>query len=254
MSRKDFLKIIIIGDQGVGKTSLLEAYTLNGLSQHSKPTIGAEFKKKVITLGDSPTPLYKGVELNLQIWDTAGQERFSSLSTQFYRGSDCCILAFDLTNKESYDHLHKWIDVVQETTGDQGIPIILVGNKCDKINERSVSNETIQQQWVQSNKVQQYIEASATKFLGLEQLFHSAGYYGLVFSVKYNSWAQQQSDSNCSMSLVETKIKQILSSSTNITQERADSSSSDIQSSQKRIILNKKQLEANKEKHRKGKC
>ena len=67
--RKGFLKAIIIGDSGVGKTSLLESYNDKKISKSAKPTIGAEFLKKKITLND-------GSEVSLQLWDTAGQERF----------------------------------------------------------------------------------------------------------------------------------------------------------------------------------
>ena len=88
--RKGFLKIVVIGDSGVGKTSILEALNYKKISKSAKPTIGAEFVKKKITLDD-------GSEVSLQLWDTAGQERFQSLCTSFYRGADCCVIVFDLT-------------------------------------------------------------------------------------------------------------------------------------------------------------
>ncbi len=100
-SSKSFLKVIIIGDSGVGKTSLLEAFNYKKISKSAKPTIGAEFTKKKVKLQN-------GNEVNLQLWDTAGQERFQSLCTSFYRGSDCCILVFDISDTETYDNLDKW--------------------------------------------------------------------------------------------------------------------------------------------------
>lgn len=107
----------------------MEAFNYKKISKTAKPTIGAEFTKKKIRL-DS------GEEVNLQIWDTAGQERFQSLCSSFYRGSDGCILVFDISNAESYDNLEKWRQVFISTTGDDSkqIPIILVANKVDCIN------------------------------------------------------------------------------------------------------------------------
>jgi Ras-related protein Rab-7A len=106
------LKIIIIGDSGVGKTSLIESFNFKKISRSAKPTIGAEFTKKKVRLASS------GVEVNLQIWDTAGQERFQSLCTSFYRGSDGCVLVFDISQPESYENLEKWRQNFIQTTGD----------------------------------------------------------------------------------------------------------------------------------------
>lgn len=128
--QKGFIKIIVIGDSGVGKSSLIEAFNFKKVSRSAKPTIGAEFTKKKLKLADS------GQEVNLQIWDTAGQERFQSLCTSFYRGSDVCVLVFDISVAESYDNLEKWRQAFVQTTGDdqRQIPIVLVGNKIDQVN------------------------------------------------------------------------------------------------------------------------
>jgi Ras-related protein Rab-7A len=114
----------------VGKSSLIEAFNYKKISKSAKPTIGAEFSKKKIRLAES------GIEVNLQLWDTAGQERFQSLCTSFYRGSDGCILVFDISCAESYENLEKWRQTFIQTTGDDNkqIPIVLVGNKVDCVN------------------------------------------------------------------------------------------------------------------------
>ena len=97
---KIFMKIVVIGDSGVGKTSLLQQYMNGKMNAQTKPTIGADFSKKTIEVD--------GQEVTLQIWDTAGQERFQSLGYAFYRGADCCALVYDLTNSSSFENLDKW--------------------------------------------------------------------------------------------------------------------------------------------------
>jgi len=77
--------------------------------------------------------------VTVQIWDTAGQEKYQSIGYAFYRGADCCALCFDLTNKASFDNLNKWKAGFLEHAGPSdpdNFPFILVGNKCDKENER----------------------------------------------------------------------------------------------------------------------
>lgn len=103
MQRKHFVKVVVIGDSFVGKTSLIQMFEHSRFTEHFKPTIGADFSNKEISLED-------GVVI-LQIWDTAGQERFQSLSSAFYRGADCCCLVYDVTNPASFEHLLDWKQV-----------------------------------------------------------------------------------------------------------------------------------------------
>jgi Ras-related protein Rab-7A len=88
--KKNFLKIVILGDSGVGKTTLLHQYLNGRIQAKSKPTIGADFSKKEIMIDNTV--------VTLQIWDTAGQEKFQSLGYAFYRGADCCALCYDITS------------------------------------------------------------------------------------------------------------------------------------------------------------
>jgi len=99
-------KVIIIGDSGCGKTSLLmrigegKAFA----SQSNEPTIGVDCKSKTFLHGS------ENLRVRLQLWDTAGQERFRTLTTSYYRGTHCCVLVFDITNPDSFYHLYQWID------------------------------------------------------------------------------------------------------------------------------------------------
>ena len=97
------------------------------MSTMTRPTIGADFLKKVIKID--------GKEVTLQIWDTAGQEKFNGLGLGFYRGADCCALVYDLTDQSSFENISTWrsgfIDNANAT--DLGtFPMVLFGNKADK--------------------------------------------------------------------------------------------------------------------------
>ena len=123
---KALLKIIILGDSGVGKTSLMNQFVSNKFSSQYKATIGADFLTKEITIDDK--------NVTLQIWDTAGQERFQSLGVAFYRGADCCMLVYDTTSVKTFDNLESWRDefLIQAGPRDpEKFPFVVVGNKVD---------------------------------------------------------------------------------------------------------------------------
>merc|ERR1712000_433385 len=100
MQRRTLLKVVLLGDSGVGKTSLMDRYVNKNYTSQYKATIGADFLTKEVEVGNTV--------VTLQIWDTAGQERFQSLGNSFYRGADCCILTFDLTIHKTFEHLENW--------------------------------------------------------------------------------------------------------------------------------------------------
>ena len=134
--KRNFLKIVILGDSGVGKTTLLQQYVHNKANANTKPTIGADFSKKEIQVD--------GQVVTLQIWDTAGQEKFQSLGFAFYRGADCCALCYDLTNPNSFEALDKWKEGFIENAGPDDpktFPFVLIGNKLDMEGERKVGKE-----------------------------------------------------------------------------------------------------------------
>nr|XP_027187429.1 ras-related protein Rab7 isoform X2 [Cicer arietinum] len=100
LRKRTLLKVIVLGDSGVGKTSLMNQYVHNKFSQQYKATIGADFVTKELQIDDRL--------VTLQIWDTAGQERFQSLGVAFYRGADCCVLVYDVNVMKSFDTLENW--------------------------------------------------------------------------------------------------------------------------------------------------
>ncbi|KAK9071288.1 hypothetical protein SSX86_009856 [Deinandra increscens subsp. villosa] len=124
--RRMLLKVIILGDSGVGKTSLMNQYVNRKFSNQYKATIGADFLTKEIQFEDRI--------FTLQIWDTAGQERFQSLGVAFYRGADCCVLVHDVNVMKSFDNLNNWREefLIQASPADpENFPFVVLGNKID---------------------------------------------------------------------------------------------------------------------------
>merc|ERR1711959_634568 len=102
--KKVLLKIIILGDSSVGKTSLMNQYVSKRFNAQYKATIGADFlTKEVMVTHNGDQRL-----VTMQLWDTAGQERFQSLGVAFYRGADACALVFNLTEKKTFENLNTW--------------------------------------------------------------------------------------------------------------------------------------------------
>ena len=143
------LKILLIGDSTVGKTTLLLQYVDGKFSDSHITTIGVEYKDKNINLD--------GRELTLQIWDTSGQERYQSITKNFYRNADGIIFIFDLTNKESFEHMKTWL--MSSVDCNKDFKSILVGNKLDLKNERVVNEESIKK-FLEKNEMK-FFETSA---------------------------------------------------------------------------------------------
>ncbi|CDO93450.1 unnamed protein product [Kluyveromyces dobzhanskii CBS 2104] len=143
MSRKkNILKVIILGDSGVGKTSLMHRYVNDKYSQQYKATIGADFLTKEVVVNDDKVA-------TMQVWDTAGQERFQSLGVAFYRGADCCVLVYDVTNAKSFDNVKSWRDeflVHANVASPETFPFVILANKVDvEESKKVVSSRSAQE-------------------------------------------------------------------------------------------------------------
>ena len=153
------LKILILGDSSVGKTTLLLKYVDGYFPTIYVATIGVELKVKKINVN--------GIDLNLQIWDTAGQERFRGVTRNFMKGADGIIYAYDITKKSSFDSLKNWIIQSEEST--VGFKKIIIGNKTDLESERVVSKEAFQK--FCQNKNIQGMEVSAKNGNNVDKCF-----------------------------------------------------------------------------------
>ncbi|CBZ55144.1 hypothetical protein NCLIV_055690 [Neospora caninum Liverpool] len=122
-------KYIIIGDTGVGKSCLLLQFTDKRFRTDHDLTIGVEFGARLISIA--------GRQVKLQIWDTAGQESFRSITRSYYRGAAGALLVYDITRRDTFIHLTRWLDEVRQNSNPH-MTIMLIGNKCD-LERREVS-------------------------------------------------------------------------------------------------------------------
>ena len=128
------LKILIIGDSRVGKTSLLLKYVDNIFPEEHIGTIGVEYKDKYVTRGN--------FNIKLSIWDTAGQERFRSITKNIYRNANGVLFVYDVTVKKSFENIKNWIKDTQKI--DKDIKGIILGNKIDLNNIKEVGKDYLE--------------------------------------------------------------------------------------------------------------
>ncbi|KAL0485100.1 Ras-related protein Rab [Acrasis kona] len=127
-----YVKVVVTGDSGVGKSNLMSQFTNKGFRLDSKSTIGIEFSKKLLKL-DNGTVL-------AHVWDTAGQERFRSLSATFYRGAKGSLLAYDVTSRQTFINCKTWLKEFRDMADPNAITV-LIGNKNDLRHLRAVTVE-----------------------------------------------------------------------------------------------------------------
>ncbi|EZG63178.1 Rab-related GTPase family protein [Gregarina niphandrodes] len=127
-------KLVFLGEQAVGKTSIITRFMYDNYDSNYQATIGIDFLSKTLWFGERP--------VRLQLWDTAGQERFRSLIPSYIRDSSAAVVVFDVTNRQSFDNIDQWIKDVRAERG-KGVYIALVGNKvdCEPDKERQVTTQ-----------------------------------------------------------------------------------------------------------------
>jgi len=156
------IKLLMIGDSGVGKTCLLLRYANDSFSPTFITTIGIDFKIKNVDI--------QGTRIKLQIWDTAGQERFRTITTSYFRGAQGILLVYDVTDRRSFESIRNWISQIQQHA-DVHVNKILVGNKCDMVDEKVVS--TAEGQKLASEFGIPFAEVSAKNDIKVDESFQS---------------------------------------------------------------------------------
>ncbi len=157
------LKVIIIGDAGVGKSCILYRATSGEFKETYEVTIGAGFSAFTVR--------YHGKTIKLQIWDTAGQENFKSMIRVFYKGAHAAVLVYDVTRQETFDKLEEWLMEVKENANTD-VKLALVGNQKDRAERREVSTDT-GQAFAQKHGMSAFLETSAKTGEGVIELFIS---------------------------------------------------------------------------------
>ncbi|EEH57938.1 uncharacterized protein MICPUCDRAFT_26148 [Micromonas pusilla CCMP1545] len=165
--KRTLLKVIILGDSGVGKTSLMNQYVNRKFSKQYKATIGADFLTKEVQVDDRL--------VTMQIWDTAGQERFQSLGVAFYRGADCCVLTYDVNAGKTFENIDNWRDefLIQANPADaDSFPFVVLGNKVDVDEGKArVVSEKKAKSWCAGKGNIPYFETSAKEDYNVEAAF-----------------------------------------------------------------------------------
>ncbi|ORX57623.1 ras-domain-containing protein [Hesseltinella vesiculosa] len=159
-------KIVFLGEQSVGKTSLITRFMYDTFDNTYQATIGIDFLSKTMYMSDNRP-------LRLQLWDSGGQERFRSLVPSYIRDSAVCVVAYDITNRQSFNNASKWIDDVRAERGSNVI-LVLIGNKIDLKDSRQVSVEEGESLAKQHDMV--FLETSAKAGHNVKALFRKIGY------------------------------------------------------------------------------
>ena len=154
------LKLLILGDSAVGKTSMLLKYTDNFFPESHLATIGIEFKTKEIKFND--------YLVHLKIWDTAGQEKFRAITKSYFRGSNGVIFMYDITKKETFKNVKDWIK--DSENNNFGFEKILVGNKIDLEQIREVELKDVEE-WAGQKNIN-VLEISAKNGTNVEKCFN----------------------------------------------------------------------------------
>jgi len=164
--KANFFKICIVGDFGVGKSTLLHHYLERRFISDVQSTIGSNFFVKHLRI---PNVKYL---ITLQIWDLAGQDHFKWVRQAFYKGAKGIVFVFDLAREETFNHLRTWIEEVEGTIGY--VPRVLVGNKLDLVNpnERLIPQQDCKD-FAEKLKARSYEETSAKLGTGVDNIFYN---------------------------------------------------------------------------------
>mmetsp|Transcript_19393 Transcript_19393/g.18741 ORF Transcript_19393/g.18741 Transcript_19393/m.18741 type:complete len:203 (-) Transcript_19393:1144-1752(-) len=154
------VKAVLLGDTGVGKSSLVLRFVTNNFKPYSESTIGASFMSKTISVN--------GKNIKYQIWDTAGQEKYHSLAPMYYRGAACAIIVYDISRASTFKTLKTWVDELKNQ-GPKDIAIAIAGNKADLEDSREVDKNMAAAYAEEIGAF--YLETSAKDDLNVQDIF-----------------------------------------------------------------------------------
>jgi small GTP-binding protein len=193
MSEKYVVRVLTLGYTDVGKTSILLRFTKNQFHEKYVSTIGIDFKSKPLKIGKNTT-------VKVLVWDTAGQEKYKGIVKSFYNKANGIILTFDITNKESFEHLDYWVQELKENAYLEDLYVVLVGNKKDK-EGRTVTYEEAKK-YSDENQFGGYFEVSAKSGEGINELFIDIAKNSLQKIIDKNN--ENSENQNIRLSIFET--------------------------------------------------
>ncbi|XP_040580939.1 ras-related protein Rab-35 [Lepeophtheirus salmonis] len=167
MSGRDYdhlFKLLIIGDSGVGKSSLLLRFADNSFTGNYITTIGVDFKIRTLEVN--------GERVKLQIWDTAGQERFRTITATYYRGTHGVIVVYDVSNGESFANVKRWLHEIDQNCSSEVVSRVLVGNKNDGDTAKKVVLTEDAKRFSDQMGIRLF-ETSAKENFNVEEMFKS---------------------------------------------------------------------------------
>ncbi|KAF3326423.1 ras-related protein RABH1e [Carex littledalei] len=199
-------KLVFLGDQAVGKSSIITRFMYDKFDSSYQPTIGIDFLSKTMYLEDRT--------VRLQLWDTAGQERFRSLIPSYIRDCSVAIIVYDISNQQSFMNIQKWVEEVN-SQGRRDIVIALVGSKNDLVDKRQVSLEEGEAKAKEFGAI--FVETSAKSGFNIKGLFRKVA-SALPGVVSFSATQQEE--------FINVNLRSSVSSSTPTDQQQSSSSSS----------------------------
>ena len=156
------IKIVIIGDSGVGKTNFIFQFDKNSFNSQYVSTVGFDYKTKTIKLPSSKK------KVKIQVWDTAGQERYMAMNKSIFQNAQGIILMYDLTNRNSFDNLDKWLNIISQNIS--GKVKFLVANKLDLADEYRIVTEEEGKEWADEHHMK-FFEGSGYNGENVKKIF-----------------------------------------------------------------------------------
>jgi len=183
------IKLLLIGDSGVGKSCILIRFADDSFSPSFITTIGIDFKIRTVEI--------EGKQIKLQIWDTAGQERFKTITTAYYRGAMGILLVYDVTSEASFANVNSWMSAIQQHASDS-VNRVLIGNKADTTGsiaeQRVVSTERGQE--LAAEYGIKFFETSAKNNINVEEAFNT-----IAVDIKHRLDSNALAQTNASVKL-----------------------------------------------------